>query len=126
VKCGFNLGGILVIDLIIFRTFVLHFHASLGNCKLSVCLCIVAFKCSLSNWTRNWMGRYYHYIQETIIHVSFKNVFFNNYIALLLLIYVISYYVSCVFLCCLLNYFVFHLCLCTVSVIGIWLVYRAQ
>jgi hypothetical protein len=83
VNCGFNVGGIFVINLIIFCTFVLHFYNLQGNCVLSVCLYIVAFKCSLSNWPCNCMERYYHYIQEKITHVSFKNFFFNNYFVII-------------------------------------------
>ena len=41
---------------------------------------------------------------------------------LLMFIDVITYYISCVFICYLLNYFVFFLCPCSVSVIGLWAV----
>ena len=63
---GFNLGGIFVINLIIFCTFRVHFHPLPGNCEVSVCLCIVDFECSLSNWPWNWMRREYHYIHKKI------------------------------------------------------------
>lgn len=116
-NCGSNLGGIFVINLIIFCTFVLHFHPLSGNCEVSVCLCIVDFEFLLSNWPWNWMRRYCHYIQKK------KCVFLLSsliiILLLLLFIDVISYYIFCVFLCCLLNYFVFFLCPCPVSVIDL-------
>ena len=80
-KCGFNLGGIFLINLNVLCTFVLHFHPLRRNCEVSVCLFIVAFECSLTKLPCNGMGRYYEYIQEKL--TSFKNLSFNNYILII-------------------------------------------
>ena len=113
-KCGFNLGEIFEINLIIFCTFVLHFHALSCNCELSVCLRIVAFKCSFSIWLWNWMGRYHNYIQEKIL--SFKYFSFNNYIVIIavyrcdFLLYTLCFRLLFVKLFCILLMSLFCLC----------------
>ena len=113
-KCGFNLGEIFVINLIIFCPFVLHFHALLCNCEFSVFLSIVAFKCSLSIWPWNWMGRYHNYIEEKIIFL--KNFSFNNYIVIIavyrcdFLLYTLCFRLLFVKLFCILLMSLFCLC----------------